>query len=218
MKIKWYGHAAFRLTTADGTGIIIDPYESGGFGGAIAYGPITDRASIVLVTHSHADHNYTSSIPGPYSEVREEGAYDLHGVKIRAVATFHDESKGKERGNNLILVIEADGLSCVHLGDLGHALSDDLVKRIGKTDVLMLPVGGYFTIDAEVATKVMNALRPAITIPMHYKTEKVDFPITGVEGFVQGKERVKRINGSEIEVTRETLPKEPEIVLLRHAK
>lgn len=218
MKIKWYGHAAFRLTTANGTGIIIDPYESGGFGGAIAYGPITDKASIVLVSHGHADHNYTPSIPGPYSEVRREGAYDLHGVKIRAIPTFHDESKGKERGNNLIFVIEADGLSCVHLGDLGHALSDNLIKRIGKTDVLMIPVGGYFTIDAKVATKVMDALQPAITLPMHYKTDKVDFPITGVEEFIKGKERVKRVAGPEIEVTKEGLPKEPEIVLLRHAK
>ena len=218
MKIKWYGHAAFRLTTADGTGIIIDPYESGGFGGAIAYGPITDRANIVLVTHGHADHNYTSSIEGPYSEVREEGVYDINGVKIKAVPAFHDASKGEERGRNLILLIEADGLSLVHMGDLGHALSGDLAKRIGKTDVLMLPVGGYFTIDAEVATQVMKALRPAITIPMHYKTEKVEFPITGVDGFLKGKERVKNVEASEIEVTKESLPKESEIVLLRHAK
>ena len=133
MKIKWYGHSAFRITTSDGTGIIIDPYESGGFGGAITYGPITDRANIVLVSHGHADHNYTASIEGPYSEVHDEGVYEIRGVKIRAVPAFHDESKGKQRGKTLLLVIEADGLSVVHLGDLGHPLSDDLVKRIGRT-------------------------------------------------------------------------------------
>ncbi len=218
MKIKWYGHAAFRITTSDGTGIIIDPYESGGFGGAITYGPITDRANIVLVTHGHADHNYTASIEGPYSEVHDEGVYEIRGVKIRAVSAFHDESKGRERGKTLLLVIEADGLSVVHLGDLGHPLSDDLVKRIGRTDVLMMPVGGYFTIDAVAATKVMDALKPAITIPMHYKTDKVDFPITGVDLFVKGKKGVKKVDGFEIEVTKEGLPKEPEIVILRHAK
>ena len=109
-------------------------------------------------------------------------------------------------------------MSVVHLGDLGHPSTRMQSARIGKTDVLMLPVGGYFTIDAEAATQVMNALGPAITIPMHFKTEKVDFPIAGVEEFTKGKERVRTIDGSEIEVTRESLPKEPEIVLLRHAK
>ncbi len=218
MQIRWYGHAAFRITTAPGVRIIIDPYESGGFDGAVSYAPITDPADIVLVSHDHGDHNYTAALAGTYTEVRKEGAYDIRGVRIRAIPTFHDTSQGSERGRNLIFVIEADGLRLVHLGDLGHLLDRDLLTQIGKTDVLMLPVGGYFTIDAEAATRIVNDIRPVIVIPMHFKTEKVGFPIAEIGEFTKGKERVRSIDGHDIEVTKESLPGKPEIVLLRHAR
>ena len=217
MKIKWYGHAAFRVTTAGDVNIIIDPYESGGFGGAISYGPIKDRADIVLISHDHADHNHTASIEGTFREVREQGTYDIGGVKIRALPSFHDATGGKERGRNLIFIIEADGLTLAHLGDLGHPLDADRVKALGKPDVLMLPVGGFYTMDAAVATAVMNDLKPSYTIPMHFKTAKVEFPIAGVGEFTKGKKGVRTINGSELEVTKARLPKEPEIILLTHA-
>ena len=217
MLIKWYGHAAFRITTAPGVTVIIDPYESGGFGGAISYAPITDPADIVLVSHDHADHNYTASIGGSHKEVRKEGVYDIRGVRIKALPAFHDPSQGSERGRTLIFVIEADGLKVVHLGDLGHLLDRDAVAQIGKTDVLMIPVGGFFTIDAEAATQVMNDIRPSIAIPMHFKTEKVEFPIAGRDEFTKGKERVRTIDGHEIEVAKESLPGKPEIILLRYA-
>jgi L-ascorbate metabolism protein UlaG (beta-lactamase superfamily) len=217
MLIRWYGHAAFRITTAPGVTIIIDPYESGGFGGAISYAPITDAADIVLISHDHADHNCTATIEGAARVVRKKGVYDIQGVRIKAIPTFHDPSQGSERGRNLIFVIEADGLKVVHLGDLGHLLDQDVIAQIGKTDVLMLPVGGFFTIDADAATQVMNGIRPSIAIPMHFKTEKVEFPITGADEFTRGKERVRRIDGHEIEVAKESLPGEPEIIVLRYA-
>ena len=197
--------------------VIIDPYESGGYDGAISYAPVRDRADIVLISHDHADHNFAGGIEGPYAEVRKEGKYDIRGVRITAVPTFHDPSGGSERGPNLVFVIEADDLKVVHLGDLGHPLDRDAVGRIGRPDVLMLPVGGTFTIDADGATRVMNDLRPSLTIPMHYKTEKVGFPIAGVDDFTKGKERVRTIDGPEIDVTKADMPKQPEIVLLRYA-
>lgn len=220
MKIRWYGHSAFRITTTDGVNIIIDPYESGGLGGSISYGPIEDAADIVLVSHGHGDHNYTGGIKGPYTDIRSEGFYDVRGVRITAIPTFHDLSGGRERGQNLVFVIEAtaDGLKVVHLGDLGHPLDQDAVDRIGKTEVLLLPVGGFFTIDAEATSRVMNDIKPLMTIPMHFKTEKIDFPIAGVDEFIRGKERVTRLTGSEVEVTKARLPKEPEIFVLQYAK
>jgi L-ascorbate metabolism protein UlaG (beta-lactamase superfamily) len=214
MKIKWYGHAAFRVTTASGTSIIIDPYEPGAIG--LSYGPITDQADIVLTSHGHADHNFTGTIKGTYTKVDKKGAYDLKGVKIRAIPTFHDPSKGSQRGANLVFVIEADNLTVVHLGDLGHTLDATVAKEIGTTDVLMVPVGSVYTIDAGEATQVMNAIRPAITLPMHYNTTK-SFPLDSVDMFTKGKAHVKKVGASEIDVAKATLPKEPEVVILEHA-
>ena len=100
-------------------------------------------------------------------------------MKLQTLPTFHDTASGKERGDNLLSVISADGITLLHLGDLGHDLDPETLRKIGKVDVLLLPVGGFYTIDAQAATKVMNNIRPSITIPMHYKTEKCSFPMEG---------------------------------------
>lgn len=217
MKIKWYGHAAFKITTDNGTRIIIDPYESGAYDGALAYGKIDEEADIVMTSHDHADHNYTKTIPGKYVLVNKAGEYDVRGVKIKALPSFHDNSSGKERGNNLIFVIACDDLILVHTGDIGHALDADLLKKIGKTDIVLLPVGGFFTIDAAEASKMISALAPRVTIPMHYKTEKCAFPIAPVEAFTGNQENVNVLDKSEIDIKKETLPAKPEVIVLRYA-
>ncbi len=217
MRIKWFGHAAFLLSTNDDVNIIIDPYQSGAFQGAVGYAPITDRADIVLVSHNHDDHNDTSTVEGPFTKVDAEGFYDLRGVRISAIPVYHDASRGKERGENLVFVIEAEGMKIVHAGDLGHLLDQDAVKRIRSADVLMLPVGGTFTVDAGEATEVMNTVKPRITLPMHYKTPKMGLPLGPVEEFTQGKNNVRKADSSEIDVTLRSLPREPEIILLQFA-
>lgn len=217
MKIKWYGHAAFNITTEKGVKIIVDPYESGAFGGALSYGKIKDEADIVLTSHDHADHNYTKDIQGKFTHIDKKGIYEVKNVKIKAISSYHDPSKGRERGNNLIFVIEADGLILAHMGDLGHTLEKDTVKEVGKIDILFLPVGGFYTIDAKEAVKVMRDINPVITIPMHYKTEKCNLPISELKEFTGGKKSVKVTNVSEVEIKKETLPKEPEIIVLKYA-
>ncbi len=217
MKIKWYGHSAFHIATDSGARIIIDPYESGAFGGAIAYGRITDEADIVLTSHDHNDHNYTKDIKGKFAILREAGEYQEKGTKIRAIATYHDTAKGNERGKNLVFVITADGMNIAHLGDLGHVLDGSTLQKIGKVDVLFVPVGGFFTIDAKDATKVMNNLRPAITIPMHYKTANSSLPIASIDEFIKDKKNVRRSKSSEIVITKPTLPETEEIIVLQHA-
>lgn len=217
MKIKWYGHAAFKITTDDGVRVIIDPYQSGAFGGALSYGKITDEADIVLTTHDHDDHNYIKDLKGKFKQLNKEGVYQEKGLRIEAIPCFHDGSKGKERGNNLIFSIEADGLRIVHMGDLGHTLAQEVTKKIGKADVLLLPVGGFYTIDANEASTVMADINPTVTVPMHFRTAKCDFPIAGVESFTAGKKGVKFIDTAEIEITRASLPKDPEIIVLKYA-
>lgn len=217
MKIKWYGHAAFKITTDKGIRIIIDPYESGAYDGALAYGKIDEEADIILTSHDHADHNYIKTIPGKYVLVDKAGEYDMRGVKIKAFPTFHDKSAGKERGSNLIFVIAADDLILVHTGDIGHALDGDLLEKIGKTDILLLPVGGFFTIDAAEASKMVTELAPHVIIPMHYKTEKCAFPIASVEEFTKNQDNVRVLDKSEIDFKKETLPARPEVIVLRHA-
>jgi L-ascorbate metabolism protein UlaG (beta-lactamase superfamily) len=217
MKIKFLGHAAFLITTADGTKILTDPYEPGGFGGAIGYGKLEEPVDVVVVSHDHGDHNYVKMAPGRPTIVRKPGQETHHGVTFRSLATHHDANRGAQRGENVARVIEADGLRLCHLGDLGHTLGAEEAKALGVLSVLFVPVGGHFTIDAAGATDVVNLLRPHIAIPMHYQTPKAGFPIASVDAFLAGKPRVRPVAGSEIEVTPESLPEPSEIVVLEPA-
>ena len=217
MKIKWYGHAAFKITTDGGVRVIIDPYQSGAFGGALSYGKITEETDIVLTSHDHDDHNYTKDIKGTFKHFNKEGVYKEKGLTIEAFPCYHDPSEGKERGNNLVFMIEADGLRLAHMGDLGHTLAQETVKKMGRVDIVLLPVGGFYTIDSDEAGMVMNDIKPKFTIPMHYKTPKCEFPIAGIEAFTAGKKGIKMVNAYEIEVNKDNLPKEPEIIVMHYA-
>ena len=217
MKIKWYGHAAFKITTDGGVRVIIDPYQSGAFGGALSYGKITEETDIVLTSHDHDDHNYTKDIKGTFKHFNKEGVYKEKGLTIEAFPCYHDPSEGKERGNNLVFMIEADGLRLAHMGDLGHTLAQETVKKMGRVDIVLLPVGGFYTIGPDEAGMVMNDIKPKFTIPMHYKTPKCEFPIAGIEAFTAGKKGIKMVNAYEIEVNKDSLPKEPEIIVMHYA-
>jgi len=217
VKIRYLGHAAFFITTADGTKIVTDPYEPGGFGGAIGYGPLKEPADFVTVSHQHADHNYVKMVPGNPMVISRAGEETHDGILFRALTTHHDASRGAERGANVVRVIEADGITVCHLGDLGHTLSPEDATALGALDVLLVPVGGTFTVDAKGATAVINRLRPRIAIPMHYRTPKVSLNIAPVDGFLAGKPRVRRIEGSEIDLDKGSLPEPTEIVVLQPA-
>lgn len=217
MKIKWYGHAAFKLTTDEGVRVIIDPYQPGAFGGALSYGRITEEADIVLASHDHDDHNYTKDIRGDYKVFNREGVYREKNLIIEAFSCYHDPSFGKERGNNLIFVVDTEGLRVAHLGDLGHLLTSDTMRRLGRIDVVLLPVGGFYTIDGGEAWRVLEDIKPRIAIPMHYKTPKCDFPISGVEAFSGEKKGVRRIDSTEIEISKDSLPREREIIIMEYA-
>jgi len=217
MKIKWCGHASFLITSNTGLKILTDPYEPGGFGGSIRYAPIEETIDIVTVSHDHADHNYVKNLKGNPVIFNKEGEAILKGITFKAILSYHDHSQGKERGKNLIISFIVDEINICHLGDLGHIPDENIIRKLGKVDILLIPVGGTYTIDSTEASKIVKTLNPSIAIPMHYKTSKCDFPITGVEEFIKDKTNVKREGKTEIEVNKEDLPSCTEIIVLNPA-
>jgi L-ascorbate metabolism protein UlaG (beta-lactamase superfamily) len=217
MRISYLGHSAFVLTLEDGRRILFDPYESGAYGGALAYAPITGSFDVVVVSHDHADHCCAEVTSKASHVIDAAGTQRIGGITVTSIPTFHDDSKGAERGKNLLSVVEADGLRIVHLGDLGHSIGEKEKRALGAVDIVFVPVGGHFTIDAETAVRVVKSLGARIVIPMHFKTDKVDFPVKGVEAFTGLMENVERAGRSEITVTREALPGETKVVVLEPA-
>jgi len=220
MKIRWLAHSSFLLTTNDGTKVLTDPYEPGGFGGNIGHGAFREPVDIVTVSHEHGDHNYVQGLVGKPTVVRGlqlvkgAGEQTVGSAKLKAVLAYHDGKSGSDRGEDTIFVIGVDGTTVCHCGDLGHVLTPEQVKAIGPVDVLLIPVGGFYTIDAAQATKVMGQLKPKLVIPMHVKTGKLNFPIAPADDFLRGKTNVERAGTSEIEVSLASLPKETKIVVL----
>ena len=217
MKVKWLGHACFLITAENGTKILTDPYEPGGFGGSIRHGPITEQVQIVTSSHEHADHGHLKDLPGEPIILRTAGSFVAEGIAFEGVQTFHDTKQGAERGLNVVFAFVVDDVKVCHLGDLGHVLSADQAVKIGAVDVLLTPVGGFFTIGPDEAWEVAEQLAAKLVIPMHFKTPKIDFPIAGVDDFVEGKPNVKRLHESQIEVKKSDLPAERQIIVLESA-
>jgi L-ascorbate metabolism protein UlaG (beta-lactamase superfamily) len=217
MKLKWLGHSCFLITAENGIKVLTDPYESGGFGGALRYGTVNEKVDIVTSSHEHADHGHLKDLPGVPVIIRSAGRFVAEGIAFDGVNAFHDTTQGAERGRIVIFKFVVDGVAICHLGDLGHVLTADQAAEIGAVDVLLLPVGGYYTIGPEEAWKVAGQLAAKIVIPMHFKTPKVDFPIAPVDDFLRDKPNVKRPGVSEVEIKKVGLPAEREIIVLEPA-
>ncbi len=196
MTIKFLGHASFLITSKDRVRIITDPYEPGGFGGTFRYRPITDEADIVTVSHDHADHNYAQGVPGNPVVVTSSG--EVKGIDFEVIESYHDDTQGAQRGINRVVCFEVDGIKVCHLGDLGHLLSAEQVTSVGHVDILLVPVGGTFTINPSQAAEVIAQLQPSVAIPMHFKRPEVDLPITPLGEFLVGKRNVQIIGPCEL--------------------
>jgi L-ascorbate metabolism protein UlaG (beta-lactamase superfamily) len=218
MRITYFGHSSFLVEARDGTRIILDPYRHGAFDGALRYAPIAEPADVVLASHGHDDHGATDTIPGKPQVLLHPVAAKVGGVQIVGIEVDHDEEGGAKRGKNTIVVLDDGDVRLVHLGDLGHALDEDTVKKIGRVDILMVPVGGFFTIDHKAAATVVEALGPRVVLPMHYKTGEVDFPIAPVDQFLATQATVRHEAGSTLELTNATLPDQRTTIVLGHAR
>jgi L-ascorbate metabolism protein UlaG (beta-lactamase superfamily) len=214
MKVKWLGHSCFLITSRGGVRIVTDPYA---VGGSINYSPIKETADVVVVSHEHSDHSNVSAVRGTPEVVEGSGTKTAKGIQFKGIATYHDASQGTQRGPNTVFCFTIDDVKLCHMGDLGHVLSPGQVNEIGAIDILLVPVGGFFTIDASAASQVCDQLKPKVVIPMHFKTPKCVMPIASVEDFLKGKKNVRKAGGSEVEFERENLPAATEIVLLQPA-
>ena len=181
MTITWYGQSCFRIDTREGV-VAIDP-----FGKAIGLTPPRFHADILLVTHAHPDHANTAAIPGTPALVTGPGEYELRGLAIQGIATFHDAKGGHERGSNTTfrIAIASEDIVLVHLGDFGEeAMREETLEAIGDVDILMIPVGGTYTVDGETAAKIVHQIEPRVVIPMHYALPGLSIKLAPVEPFL----------------------------------
>jgi len=209
--IKWLGHSCFLISLDDVVKIVTDPFDN-----SVGYPKPDVTADVCLVSHDHFDHNCVSVVKGNPEVVKGTGEKKAKEVNFKGVAAFHDEKQGSLRGENTIFVWELGGMRFAHVGDLGTELSPDQIKEMGQVDVLFVPTGGYYTIDAATAGKVVSSLNPKVVIPMHYKTPVLgpNFPIAGVDEFLKGKENVVKVGKNSVSFKKETLPEKTTIYVL----
>ena len=208
MDITWLGLSCFRIRGSQAV-IITDPFPPG-----LGYTLGKQTADIVTVSHQHPSHSYDQGINSEHRLVKGPGEYEISGVLILGISTYHDSVKGQTRGKNTIYLMEIDGVNVLHLGDLGHALNDQQAEEIGNVDVLLLPVGGVNTINAAMAAEVIRKLEPKMVVPMHYKTEKGSPDLEPVENFLKEMGKTLVEPRPKLTVSRNSLPLTTEVVVL----
>jgi len=207
LKIRWHGHSCFEITNK--STIVTDPHD----GKSIGIPTPTVLADIILVSHDHYDHNSVKTVEKETTKIiTETRKRQIDDVSIKGFSSFHDEHHGTKRGENIIYRWIIDDVIFCHLGDLGHTLDEKTIKNIGDIDVLFIPVGGTYTLDAAKACKVIHQLNPTIVIPMHYKIEGLSLPIAGVDEFLDQTKEFKIIKvGNEIDIEKDEFPEDPEL-------
>lgn len=223
MYITWLGQSCFKISAKGGSAsdnkdqeinLITDPF-SPDIGLKL---PRNLTADIVTVSHDHFDHNYTAGVAGDPFVISQPGEYEIKNFFIYGIPSFHDNKKGAERGNNIIYRIEAEGLSIVHLGDIGHILSDEEVEKLDNVDVLLIPIGGNYTIGVKEAEEIINQLEPRIVIPMHYKIPGLKVDIDPLDKFAKEMGVGKKEALPKLKISKKDLPQEEtQIIILEKA-
>ena len=215
MKITWLRHACFKIEST-GKIIICDPYSSR-IGLKLPDGLYAD---IVTVSHQHVDHNDVSAISGVTQIFDKPGDNESGVIKIKGILAYHDSVKGAERGENIVFLIEAEGIRICHLGDLGHLLTTEQLSGIGRVDVLMIPVGGGVTLKPDEVLKTIQQIKPKIILPMHFSVPERQsrFSLRGVDEFIK-EANIPTEKMDELTITREDLARlAQKIVLLKAPK
>jgi len=215
-KIYWAGQSCFQISVSNSrdhsADIVIDPYDEGA---GMKLPNLS--ADILLVSHQHHDHNNVTGVKGDPFVIDGPGEYEVKGIFIQGIPSFHDDENGKARGKNTIYVVEAEDMRFCHLGDLGQKqLTDEQLEKIDRVDVLMIPVGGKYTIDSQAAQKVISEIEPKIVIPMHYALPKLKLELDDVAKFLKTMGKDSIAAQDKFVVKSSTLPKDGmEIVILQ---
>ena len=213
MDIRYLGHSSFRINNREAA-LVTDPYKDSATG--LKFPKV--EADIITISHNHQDHNFSQAIDGNPVVIQGPGEYEIKNVRIQGITTYHDNDSGKKRGKNTIYHIVIDDVHLLHCGDLGHILEDQQIEAIPDIDIVFIPVGGYFTIDAEEATKIITKLEPRIVIPMHYKrpglSEDLAAHLAPVDTFLKsvGKDTITPL--PKLTISKDKLPPELQIVVL----
>ncbi len=208
MEITWLGHSCFRIKGKDAI-VITDPCDP-----SLGYTLGKLHADIVTLSHFHPGHSYSEAITSEFKEIRGPGEYELKGIFITGIATFHDSEQGEKLGRNTVYVLEMDGITLVHMGDLGHLPASQLMEAIGDVDVLFLPVGGVSTIAGSTAAEIVRHLSPKIVIPMHYKTSAEVRDLQPVDRFLTELGVKEMVSQRKLSINRSTLPTSTQVTIL----
>jgi L-ascorbate metabolism protein UlaG (beta-lactamase superfamily) len=208
MEINWLGHSCFRLKGSRAT-VITDPYSPD-----LGYTLGKTNANVVTVSHQHPGHSNVEAIGGEPKVVAGPGEYEISGVLIIGMPSYHDENKGEKRGKNTIYLLEIDEMTVCHLGDLGHTLSTNQAEELDNIDILMVPVGGVSTIDAIGAAEIVRQLEPKVVIPMHYKTDAIKRQLAPVDKFLNEMGIKDAEPQTKINFTKSNLPLVTQVYLL----
>lgn len=212
MIITWQGHSCFKIQDKigpDGVTVVTDPFGKN-------TGPKVPNfeADIVTISHDHDDHNNVAALRGNPFVIDCAGEYDFKGVLIEGIDSYHDDKKGAERGGNIIYRMEVDDVSVAHLGDLGGPLDSTQLEKLVGTDILLIPVGGKYTLDAKAAVEVISQIEPRIVIPMHYKTPDLKMDIDPIDKFIK-ELGLKPTYEEKLKISKKDLPQEDmELVIL----
>jgi len=207
LEVRWYGHSMWRVSNRDVT-IVMDPFSN------IGYPMPQDLvADVVLVSHDHFDHNNVALVKGRPTVLRTAGTHHEKGVEFDLVPVWHDEQKGARRGANLLMRFDLEGRRFVHCGDLGHIPSREIIERLGRVDVLFVPVGGTYTIDAAGAAEVARLLNPTIVFPMHYHTSVRSGDLDTAEAFVRHAGNGRLVEDNHIDLTEADFARQQTILL-----
>ena len=208
MEITYLGRSCFKIRGKQAT-VVTDPYSPDM--GEIMGKPSAD---IVTVSHNHHDHNFTAGVGGNPRILNRPGEYEAANVLVIGIPTYHDREKGTERGDNIIFVMEMEEVSICHLGDLGHPLTDAQVEEIGRVDVLMIPVGGVFTINGQQAAVIVRQLEPRVVLPMHYKTDLFSADLEPLDNFLHESSTRDLVPQAKLNVTKSNMPLAMQVIQL----